>query len=72
MKVKKLENFLNKRGLSSIPKDQNDQGPRHPGHMGGDTLGCRVGCSGVQIYIMKKSKISMASLDVITSVHKAA
>ena len=28
----------------SIPKDQNDQGPRHPGHMEGDTLGCRVGC----------------------------
>ena len=37
---------------TSIPKDQNDQGPRHPGHMGGDTLGCRVGCSGVQIYIL--------------------
>ena len=48
----------------SIPKDQNDQGPRHPGHMGGDTLGCRVGCSGVQIYIMINSKISMESLDV--------
>ena len=29
---------------TSIPKDQYDQGPRHPGHMGGDTLGCRVGC----------------------------
>ena len=55
---------------SSIPKDQNDQGPRHPGHMGGDTLGCRVGCSGVQIYIMIKSKIQnqygMDALDVIT------
>ena len=54
----------------SIPKDQNDQGPQHPGHMGGDTLGCRVGCSGVQIYIMIKSKIQnqygMDALDVIT------
>ena len=27
----------------SDPKDQADQGLRHPGHMGGDTLGCRVG-----------------------------
>ena len=27
----------------SIPKDQNDQGPRHSSHMGGDTLECRVG-----------------------------
>ena len=33
---------------TSIPNDQYDQGPRHPSHMGGDTLGCRVGCSGVQ------------------------
>ena len=40
---------------SSIPKDQNDQGPRHPGHMGEDTLGCRVGCSGVEMNVWKVS-----------------
>ena len=35
----------------SIPKDQYDQGPRHPSHMGEDTLGCRVGCSGVRLHL---------------------
>ena len=70
-RISSLEDFLALMDYgSSIPKDQNDQGPRHPGHMGGDTLGCRVGCSGVQIYIMIKSKIQnqygMDALDVIT------
>ena len=55
--------------INSIPKDQYDQGLRHPSHMGGDTLGCRVGCSGVQIYIMIKSKIQnqhgMDALDMM-------
>ena len=39
--INHLEEFITE---TSIPKDQNDQGSRHPGHMGGDTLGCRVGC----------------------------
>ena len=58
-RISSLEDFLALMDYgSSIPKDQNDQGPRHPGHMGEDTLGCRVGCWVNQFYIIK-SKISM-------------
>ena len=38
--------------MASVLEDQADQVLRHPGHMGGDTLECRVGCLVNQFYIM--------------------